>query len=54
MVDLEQLRFVRLKPADLAQAADFATRVLGLEPIDRTPETATFRSDYRDHTLVPA
>ena len=52
MVDLEQLRFVRLKPADLAQAADFATRVLGLEPIDRTPETATFRSDYRDHTLA--
>jgi 2,3-dihydroxy-p-cumate/2,3-dihydroxybenzoate 3,4-dioxygenase len=52
MVDLEQLRFVRLKPADLAQAADFATRVLGLEPIDRTPETATFRSDYRDYTLA--
>jgi 2,3-dihydroxy-p-cumate/2,3-dihydroxybenzoate 3,4-dioxygenase len=52
MVALEQLRFVRLRPADLAQAADFATRVLGLEPIDRTPETATFRSDYRDYTLA--
>ena len=52
MVELEQLRFVRLKPDDLAQAADFATRVLGLEPVDRTPETATFRSDYRDYTLA--
>ena len=52
MVELEQLRFVRLKPADLAQAADFATRVLGLEPVNRTPETATFRSDYRDYTLA--
>jgi len=52
MVELEQLRFVRLRPADLAQAADFATRVLGLEPVDRTPETATFRSDYRDYTLA--
>ncbi|MEW6449397.1 MAG: VOC family protein [Pseudomonadota bacterium] len=52
MVALEQLRFVRLRPDDLAQAADFATRVLGLEPVDRTPEVATFRSDYRDYTLA--
>ena len=52
MVELEQLRYVRLRPDDLAKAADFATRVLGLEPIDRTPETATFRSDYRDYTLA--
>jgi 2,3-dihydroxy-p-cumate/2,3-dihydroxybenzoate 3,4-dioxygenase len=52
MVELEQLRYVRLRPSDLAQAADFATRVLGLEPVDRTPETATFRSDYRDYTLA--
>ena len=51
MVELEQLRFVRLRPDDLAQAADFAIRVLGLEPVDRTPEIATFRSDYRDYTL---
>jgi len=52
MVDLEQLRYVRLKPDNLAQAADFAVRVLGLEPIDRTPDMATFRSDYRDYTLA--
>src|SRR5262249_44604418 len=34
------------------RAADFAQRVLGLEPIDRTPDVATFRSDFRDHTLA--
>ncbi len=52
MVELEQLRYVRLKPNDIGHAADFAVRVLGLEPIDRTPDVATFRSDFRDHTLA--
>ena len=52
MVELEQLRYVRLMADDLGQAADFAQRVLGLEPIDRTPDVATFRSDFRDYTLA--
>jgi 2,3-dihydroxy-p-cumate/2,3-dihydroxybenzoate 3,4-dioxygenase len=52
MVALEQLRYVRLVANDLGRAADFAQRVLGLEPIDRTAEVATFRSDFRDHTLA--
>jgi 2,3-dihydroxy-p-cumate/2,3-dihydroxybenzoate 3,4-dioxygenase len=52
MVELEQLRYVRLVTDDLGGAADFAQRVLGLEPIDRNPELATFRSDFRDHTLA--
>jgi 2,3-dihydroxy-p-cumate/2,3-dihydroxybenzoate 3,4-dioxygenase len=52
MVALEQLRYVRLVADDLGRAADFAQRVLGLEPIDRTEELATFRSDFRDHTLA--
>jgi 2,3-dihydroxy-p-cumate/2,3-dihydroxybenzoate 3,4-dioxygenase len=52
MVALEQLRYVRLVADDLGRAADFAQRVLGLEPIDRTLELATFRSDFRDHTLA--
>lgn len=52
MVELEQLRYVRLKPDALTEAADFAVRVLGLEPIDRTPDVATFRSDHRDYTLA--
>ena len=49
---IEQLRYVRLPADDLGQAANFAERVLGLQPIDRTDHLATFRSDYRDHTLA--
>jgi 2,3-dihydroxy-p-cumate/2,3-dihydroxybenzoate 3,4-dioxygenase len=49
---IEQLRYVRLTTEDLGQAASFAQNVLGLEPIDRTEQQATFRSDFRDHTLV--
>ena len=52
MVALEQLRYVRLVADDLGQAADFAQRMLGLEPIDRTENLATFRSDFRDYTLA--
>jgi 2,3-dihydroxy-p-cumate/2,3-dihydroxybenzoate 3,4-dioxygenase len=52
MVELEQLRYVRLIADNLGGAADFAERVLGLEPIDRNQELATFRSDFRDHTLA--
>ena len=52
MVALEQLRYVRLVAHDLARAAEYAQRVLGLEPIDRTEGLATFRSDFRDYTLA--
>ena len=52
MVAIEQLRYVRLIAGNLGQAADFAQRVLGLEPIDRTRDAATFRSDFRDYTLA--
>jgi 2,3-dihydroxy-p-cumate/2,3-dihydroxybenzoate 3,4-dioxygenase len=52
MVALEQLRYVRLVADDLGHAADFAQRMLGLEPIDRTENLATFRSDFRDYTLA--
>jgi 2,3-dihydroxy-p-cumate/2,3-dihydroxybenzoate 3,4-dioxygenase len=52
MVELEQLRYVRIIANNLGRAADFAQRVLGLEPIDRTQQLATFRSDFRDHTLA--
>jgi 2,3-dihydroxy-p-cumate/2,3-dihydroxybenzoate 3,4-dioxygenase len=52
MVVLEQLRYVRLVADDLGTAADFAQRMLGLEPVDRTGELATFRSDFRDYTLA--
>jgi 2,3-dihydroxy-p-cumate/2,3-dihydroxybenzoate 3,4-dioxygenase len=52
MVALEQLRYVRLVADDFGHAAGFAQRVLGLEPIDRTEELASFRSDFRDYTLA--
>jgi 2,3-dihydroxy-p-cumate/2,3-dihydroxybenzoate 3,4-dioxygenase len=52
MVELEQLRYVRLAADNLGSAAEFAQRVLGLEPIDRSQELASFRSDFRDYTLA--
>ena len=51
-ITIEQLRYVRLGTADLKGAADFASRILGLQLVDRTETSAYFRSDYRDHTLV--
>ena len=52
MIAIEQLRYVLLGTNDLAGAAEFAQRVLGLEPIDRTAARARFRSDSRDYTLA--
>lgn len=52
MIAIEQLRYVRLGTADLAAAADFAQRILGLQVVDKTDDQVAFRSDYRDHTLV--
>jgi len=52
LIAIEQLRYVVLGTANLAAAAQFAQGTLGLEPIDRTPERATFRSDDRDYTLA--
>jgi 2,3-dihydroxy-p-cumate/2,3-dihydroxybenzoate 3,4-dioxygenase len=51
-VAIEKLCYVRLGVADLRQAIDFATRIVGLEPVEGPEGTAMFRSDYRDHTLV--
>ena len=52
MIEIEQLRYVRLGTRNLQAAIDFAQRILGLELIEKTDEQATFRSDFRDHTLV--
>ena len=52
MIEIEQLRYVRLGTRDLPAAIDFAQRILGLQLIEKTDEQATFRSDFRDHTLV--
>jgi 2,3-dihydroxy-p-cumate/2,3-dihydroxybenzoate 3,4-dioxygenase len=52
MIAIEKLCYVRLGVADLRKTADFATRIIGLEPVESADDTAMFRSDYRDHTLV--
>jgi len=52
MITIEQLRYVRLGTRNLPAAIDFAQRILGLQLIDKTDEEASFRSDFRDHTLV--
>ena len=52
VIEIEQLRYVRLGTRNLPAAVDFAQRILGLQLIERNDEQATFRSDFRDHTLV--
>lgn len=52
MIEIEQLRYVRLGTRNLPAAIDFAQRVLGLQLIEQSDEQAAFRSDFRDHTLV--
>jgi 2,3-dihydroxy-p-cumate/2,3-dihydroxybenzoate 3,4-dioxygenase len=52
VIEIEQLRYVRLGTRDLPVAIDFAQRILGLQLIEKTSEQASFRSDFRDHTLV--
>ncbi|MET0202881.1 MAG: VOC family protein [Casimicrobiaceae bacterium] len=52
MIDLNDIRYVRLGTRDLDAAARYATSILGLEPAGRERGRAYFRSDARDHTLV--
>jgi len=52
MIAIEKLRYVRLGVADPQASADFATRILGLQPVASEEPTAMFRCDDRDHTLV--
>lgn len=52
MIEIEQLRYVRLGTRNLLAAIDFAQRILGLQLITKSDDQATFRSDFRDHTLV--
>ena len=52
MIEIDQLRYVRLGTRNLSAAVDFAQRVLGLQLVDRNETAAYFRSDTRDHTLV--
>ena len=52
MIELKELRYVRLGSSDLASATDYATTILGLERVRREGDAVYFRGDDRDHTLV--
>jgi 2,3-dihydroxy-p-cumate/2,3-dihydroxybenzoate 3,4-dioxygenase len=52
MIDLHDIRYVRLGTPDLAASTRYATDVLGLEIARKTDKAVYFRSDNRDHTLV--
>ena len=51
MIDLRRIRYLRIGTPDLDEAANFATKILGLEPAGRERGMAYFRSDDRDHTI---
>lgn len=52
MIDLHDIRYVRLNTRDLASATEYAQRILGLEVARRERKSVYFKSDSRDHTLV--
>lgn len=52
MIDLQDVRYVRLGTRDIEAAIDFACKVVGLELVRREQGCAYFRSDSKDHTLV--
>ncbi|MFN0182274.1 MAG: VOC family protein [Aquabacterium sp.] len=52
MIDLLDIRYVRLRTADLAAADRFAREVVGLEFVREEGGARHYCSDARDHTLV--
>jgi len=59
MINLQDIRYVRLGTRDLEGAINFATEIVGLQLVAREGKAAYFRSDKvavrgdtRDHTLV--
>jgi 2,3-dihydroxy-p-cumate/2,3-dihydroxybenzoate 3,4-dioxygenase len=51
MINLHDIRYVRLGTTDLAQARLYATQMLGLQVAREANGAIYFRSDSRDHTL---
>lgn len=51
MINLHDIRYVRLGTQDLASAEKYATTILGLQVAAREAKAVYFRSDSRDHTL---
>ncbi|HEX2547493.1 MAG TPA: VOC family protein [Ramlibacter sp.] len=52
MIDLLDIRYVRLGTRDVTQADRFARDVLGLERVRQEAGASYYRSDSRDHTLA--
>jgi 2,3-dihydroxy-p-cumate/2,3-dihydroxybenzoate 3,4-dioxygenase len=52
MINLWDIRYVRLGTRDLASASRYARQVVGLESMRQAGGAEYFRSDGRDHTLV--
>src|SRR3972149_1773069 len=52
MIHLKDLRYVRLGTRDLAQATEYAQKILGLELVRKEAGAVYLRGDDRDHTLV--
>ncbi len=59
MVNLHDIRYLRIGTPDLESAVEFATKIVGLQLVGREGKAAYFRSDKvsargdtRDHTLV--
>jgi len=52
MIKLHAIRYVRLGTRNLEAAAEYATRILGLQIARREAKSIYFKSDNRDHTLV--
>jgi len=52
MINLHDIRYVRLGTRDLEGAARYAVSILGLEDAGLSNGCRYFRSDTRDHTLV--
>ena len=52
MIQLKDLRYVRLGTPDPEAAAEYARKILGLELVRREGKAIYLRGDDRDHTLV--
>jgi 2,3-dihydroxy-p-cumate/2,3-dihydroxybenzoate 3,4-dioxygenase len=52
VIDLRDIRYVRLGTRDVEAASRYATSILGLEAAGRESGHCYFRSDGRDHTLA--
>ena len=52
MINLWDIRYVRLGTPDLEFATEYAQAIVGLELVRDEPGSRYFRSDDRDHTLV--